>query len=139
MRPSFDSLFMMNAENMSLRSTCKRLKVGAVLVRDNVPLMSGYNGSISGHDHCTDVGDLMYENGCKRTIHAEMNVISQCAKFGIPTNNATMYVTHYPCPECMKHLAQAGIKRVVYQHFYEHRYENDFDRDIELVRFEEGM
>lgn len=136
-RLTWDEYFMEIATLVSKRSTCDRLNVGAVLVsEDNRILATGYNGSISGHDHCNDTGHLMYENGCKRTIHAEMNVILMCAKHGISTNNTKLYVTHYPCPDCMKHINQAGIKEVIYQNYYKHRYENNFDKGIIIRKFE---
>jgi dCMP deaminase len=51
---------------------------------------------------------------CIRTIHAEMNALLQCAKFGVATQNAEIYVTHYPCLQCCKAIIQAGIKKVYY-------------------------
>lgn len=135
MRPTFGQIFMGNAELMSQRSTCTRLKVGATLVKDNHHIMSGYNGSISNHAHCTDVGCLMVDGHCKRCLHAEMNVLLQCAKLGIPTNGATMYVTHYPCPDCMRHINQAGIKHVVYKSMYPHKYENEFHKGMTLIDY----
>lgn len=126
-RPTWDEYFMSIARATAKRSTCDRLHVGAVLVTDDKRIIAtGYNGSISGHEHCDDIGHLMYERGCKRTIHAEMNVILMCARHGIPTKDTILYVTHYPCPDCMKHINQAGIKEVVYEEFYQHRYENNF-------------
>jgi dCMP deaminase len=135
-RPSWDEYFMGIAEMTSTRGTCDRLYVGCVIVRDNHVVAHGYNGSISGHDHCHDVGHLMYEGGCKRTIHAEKNALSMCAKFGVNTDGATAYVTHYPCPDCMRELNQAGIRKVVYKHMYKHRFENEFDKGMELIQYE---
>ncbi|MGG1547129.1 cytidine/deoxycytidylate deaminase family protein [Bacillus paralicheniformis] len=135
-RKSWDQYFMEQAELVSTRATCDRLKVGAVLVKDNRMIATGYNGSISGTAHCDGVGHLMCENGCKRTIHAELNAILQCAKYGVAADGATAYVNHYPCPSCMQALNQSGIKKVVYRHFYKHRYENDFDQGMEVVQFE---
>lgn len=135
MRKTWDSYFMDLAEKVAEdRPTCDRLHVGALLVKDNRIIATGFNGSISGHSHCDDEGHLMYENGCKRTIHAEMNAILQCAKEGIPTKGATAYVTHYPCPDCMKHLNQSGVKRVVYKEHYSHRYENNFNDGMTIER-----
>ena len=135
-RKTWDEYFMGIATMVAERSTCNRLNVGAVLVKDNDIIATGYNGSISGHDHCLDVGHLMHEDGCKRTIHAEMNAILSCAKRGESVENAKLYVTHYPCPECMKHINQVGIKTVIYKYPYGHRYENTFDHGIELIHFE---
>lgn len=134
-RPTWEEYFMASAELMSSRSTCDRLFVGAVLVQDNHIVAEGYNGSIAGHEHCESDNHLMYENGCKRTIHAEMNVITTCAKLGIPTKGGTVYVTHQPCPDCTKHLNQSGIKEIVYKHPYKHRYENNFDDGMILRQY----
>ena len=116
------------------RASCDRLHVGCVLIKDDRIIATGFNGSISKHEECDDVGHLMYEGGCKRTIHAEMNAILQCAKYGISSNGATVYVTHYPCPDCMKILNQAGIKEVIYDEYYPHRYENNFDDGLKVIK-----
>lgn len=131
-RPSWDEYFMATAKLMSTRSTCDRLYVGAVIVKDNRIIGEGYNGSIAGHPHCDEVGHLMYEGGCKRTIHAEANALQNCT---INPKGATAYVTHYPCPDCMKALNQAGIINVVYGEYYKHRYENSFDTGMQLKKF----
>ena len=137
-RPSWDTIFMTQARNIAERSTCTRLSVGAVLVKDNKPLMQGYNGSLPGHDHCTDVGCLMYEGSCKRTIHAERNVIDSCASFGIPMKGATLYVTHYPCPDCMRSIANVGVTRIVYGEMYAHKYTNNFHEGILIEAYKES-
>jgi len=124
------------AEMAATRATCDRLHVGCVLVKNHRIIATGYNGSISGHDHCEDIGHLMHENGCKRTIHAEMNALLQCAKHGIATEGATAYVTHYPCPDCMKSLNQAGIQTIYYKHYYPHRYENNFHEGMEVISYD---
>lgn len=134
-RPSWEEYFMGIAQMLSSRSTCDRLHVGCVLVKDNHMIAEGYNGSISGAAHCDDVGHLMYEGGCKRTIHAEKNAINMCAKLGISTQGATAYVTHYPCPDCMRELNQAGVKKVIYGSFYKHRFENNFHEGMDLQEF----
>lgn len=139
MRPDWDSYFMKIAEFASERATCDRLHVGCVLVKDKAIIASGYNGSVSGLDHCDNVGHLMYENGCKRTIHAELNAILQCAKHGNSSYGATAYVTAYPCPNCMQALNQAGIKRIVFKEYYPHRYNNDFHYGMEVEKFEDSQ
>lgn len=135
-RSSWDRYFMTMAMLASERATCDRLSVGCVLVKDNRIIATGYNGSISSHDHCDDVGHLMYAGGCKRTIHAEQNALLQCAKYGTSTQGATAYVTHHPCPYCMQSMNQAGIKKIVYTHHYLHRFDNNFDEGMEVVQIE---
>ena len=109
---------MQIAEAVASRSTCDRAHVGAVLVRDKRILCTGFNGSPAGLDHCDEVGHLMIEGHCVRTIHAEVNAIVQAAQHGVSTNGATVYVTHYPCIHCTKTLINAGIKHVVYKNGY---------------------
>ncbi|AZP05177.1 ComE operon protein 2 [Jeotgalibaca ciconiae] len=117
-RIPWNQYFMAQAVLLSLRSTCKRLEVGATIVRDKRIIAGGYNGSVSGDVHCIDEGCYVVGGHCLRTIHAEMNAILQCAKFGIQTNGAEIYVTHFPCLQCMKMLLQAGIKKVYYLEDY---------------------
>jgi len=109
---------MAQSHLLALRSTCTRLAVGATIVRDKRIIAGGYNGSIAGGVHCIDEGCYVIDNHCVRTIHAEMNAILQCAKFGVPTEGAEIYVTHFPCLQCCKAIIQAGIKRVYYANDY---------------------
>lgn len=113
-RISWNEYFMAQSELLALRSTCTRLAVGATIVRDKRIIAGGYNGSIAGGVHCIDEGCYVIDNHCVRTIHAEMNALLQCAKFGVPTANADIYVTHFPCLQCCKAIVQAGIKTVYY-------------------------
>lgn len=117
-RIPWDQYFMLQAVLLSLRSTCNRLAVGAILVRDQRIIAGGYNGSVAGDKHCIDDGCYMVDGHCLRTIHAEMNAILQCAKFGIPTEDAEIYVTDFPCLQCTKMLLQAGIKKIHYLRNY---------------------
>lgn len=118
MRPSWDTHFMNMAQVAAEMSTCPRASVGCVLVRDKHFLSSGFNGSPSGMDHCTDTGCLMVDGHCTRALHAEQNAIIQCALHGISTQGATCFVTHFPCVICAKMLINAGIWRVVYLNDY---------------------
>lgn len=135
-RPSWDEYFMDSAERLATRSTCDRLSVGAVLVKANRIVASGYNGSVSGLPHCDDVGHLYNEEGrCIRTVHAEMNILTDCAKRGVSADGGTVYVNHEPCENCAKHLAQAGIKKIVYKHDYPNKYNKEFLQDVEVVKY----
>ncbi|TQS74601.1 ComE operon protein 2 [Ornithinibacillus gellani] len=113
-RISWDQYFMAQSHLLSLRSTCTRLMVGATIVRDKRIIAGGYNGSVSGSVHCVDDGCYVIDGHCVRTVHAEANALLQCAKFGVPTENADIYVTHFPCLQCCKQLIQSGIKTVYY-------------------------
>ncbi|MGM0259403.1 ComE operon protein 2 [Enterococcus sp. AZ102] len=117
-RIPWDQYFMAQASLLSLRSTCTRLEVGATLVKDKRIIAGGYNGSVSGDDHCIDHGCYVVDNHCIRTIHAEMNALLQCAKLGVSTNGAEIYVTHFPCLQCTKSILQARIKTIHYLNNY---------------------
>lgn len=117
-RITWDQFFMAQSHLLALRSTCTRLSVGATIVREKRIIAGGYNGSISGDEHCIEDGCYVVDNHCIRTIHAEVNALLQCAKYGTPTNGADIYVTHFPCLACSKSIIQAGIKNVYYASDY---------------------
>ncbi|MGX6429103.1 ComE operon protein 2 [Levilactobacillus yonginensis] len=117
-RIPWDQYFMLQALVISTRSTCNRLSVGATIVRDKRIIAAGYNGSVSGDDHCLDAGCYLVDGHCVRTIHAEMNAVLQCAKFGEATDGAEIYVTDFPCLQCTKMLLQAGIRKITYMRNY---------------------
>lgn len=112
-RPNWDQYFLKLAMLASERATCPRMHCGCVLAKNKNVVATGYNGSIPGDDHCEDVGCLVVDNHCLRTNHAEMNALTQAAKWGHPVDGATAYVTNMPCTTCAKALIAAGIKRVV--------------------------
>ncbi|GGE43405.1 ComE operon protein 2 [Pullulanibacillus camelliae] len=118
MRLSWDQFFMAQSHLIANRSTCTRLAVGATIVRDRRIIAAGYNGSISGGVHCSDEGCYVIDGHCVRTIHAEMNAILQCAKFGVPTQGSEIYVTHFPCLQCCKAIIQSGVTKVYYANDY---------------------
>lgn len=117
-RITWDQFFMAQSHLLALRSTCTRLAVGATIVRDRRIMAGGYNGSISGGEHCIDHGCYVVDNHCVRTVHAEMNALLQCAKYGITVGGADLYVTHFPCLPCTKSIIQAGISRLYYAQDY---------------------
>ena len=117
-RVSWEKYFMNIAQEVSTRSTCDRKHVGAVIVRKKTILSTGYNGSIKGLSHCSDVGCEMIDGHCVRTTHAEANAIVQAAKNGARIDNAEIFVTASPCYNCFKLIANAGIKRIYYNEFY---------------------
>ncbi len=125
-RPSWDEYFLKVAMLVSERATCPRMHVGCVLVRDKRILATGYNGSIAGQPHCDDVGCLIVDNHCVRTIHAEINAIIQCALHGVSTKGATAYITNMPCTTCSKALIAAGIKEIVIFSDYHDTLAEDF-------------
>ncbi len=118
MRPDWDSYFLKIAFAVSERSTCDRAFVGCVLVLEKRILTTGFNGSPAGQPHCDEIGHLMVDGHCVRTIHAETNAIIQAALHGVSTKGSMCYVTHFPCINCTKALINAGITRLVYANGY---------------------
>lgn len=117
-RVDWDTYFMNIAREVATRSTCPRKSVGAVIVRDRRILSTGYNGSIKGMPHCTDVGCDMVDGHCVATVHAEANAIIQAARNGVCIDGGDIYVTASPCWNCFKLIANSGIKRIFYGEFY---------------------
>jgi len=113
-------------ELVAKRSTCRRRQVGAILVKDNRILATGYNGAPSGLKHCLDVGCLREEMGIPsgerqelcRGLHAEQNVIIQAASHGVSIAGSTLFCTCLPCITCSKMLIQAGIRQIYYLEGY---------------------
>lgn len=117
-RPSWDAYFMAMAVLISSRSACERLHVGCVLVsagtHPNRVIAAGYNGFLPGAPHCSCVRDGHEQ----ATVHAEQNAIADAAKRGVSVMGATVYVTHFPCINCAKILASAGVGTIKYLHDY---------------------
>ncbi|QCX33381.1 cytidine deaminase [Caloramator sp. E03] len=126
MRPSWDEYFMEIAELVKKRSTCLRRQVGAVIVKDNRILTTGYNGVPPKMKHCEEIGCLRQKLNVPsgerhelcRALHAEQNAIIQAAKYGISVEDSTIYVTAQPCVICAKILIASGIKRIVFKGDY---------------------
>jgi dCMP deaminase len=125
-RPSWNDYFMAIAHEVAKRSTCERAQVGAVIVKEKRILTTGYNGSPRGLPHCSEVGCLMENGHCVRTLHAEQNAIIQAALHGVITAGATIYVTHQPCFICAKTIINAGLSEIVYDKEYEDNRSLDF-------------
>lgn len=105
------------AKDVSSRSTCLRRQHGAVIVKNDQILSTGYNGSPRRMPHCETLGCLREELGIPsgeryemcRSVHAEANAIIQAAANGVAIEGATMYVTGMPCQMCGRMLINAGI------------------------------
>ena len=113
-RISWMQYFADFAKLTSKRSTCKRLQVGCVLVKDNRVIATGYNGFLPGAPH----ESIVVDNHEQATVHAEQNCISDCAKRGVKTEGAIAYITHYPCINCFKILASSGVQTIYYKNDY---------------------
>ncbi len=147
-RRPWDAYFMSLAREVASRSTCLRRQVGAVLVKDNRILATGYNGAPSGLPHCLEIGclrDLLRipsgerQELC-RALHAEQNALVQAALHGISVRGATLYCTHRPCIVCALMLANAGVKRIVYEKGYPDELSLRLleEAGVSLERWEEG-
>jgi len=125
-RPSFDEYFMKIALLVATRSTCTRRHVGAVIVRDNHILSTGYNGPPKGAKHCDETGCIREQLNIPRGerhelcrgLHAEQNAIIQAAVFGVSIKGGTIYTTNFPCSVCAKMIVNAELKELVYLEDY---------------------
>ena len=110
-----DYLYMRMARTWAENSYCVRRKVGALLVKNQMIISDGYNGTPSGFENiCED------ENNVSKpyVLHAEANALTKVARSNNSSDGATLYVTDSPCLECSKLIIQSGIKRVVYGEEY---------------------
>jgi len=132
-RKELNEYFMDIAKQVSTRATCKRKSVGAVIVRDKMIISTGYNGSVVGGAHCTDVGCLMEDGHCVRTVHSEANAIIQAARNGVRIDGATIYVTASPCWFCFKLIVNSGLKKIVFGEMYRDERITKYAEDAGIV------
>lgn len=109
-----DERYLRMAKIWSENSYCVRRKVGALIVRDNMIISDGYNGTPSGFPNVCEENNVTFPY----VLHAEANAITKVARSNNSSNNSTLYVTASPCMECSKLIIQAGIKRVVFSDLY---------------------
>ena len=113
-RLSWDEYFAKIVDVTAERSSCDRLHVGCLLVKDNRIVSQGYNGFLPGCPHRS----VVRNNHEQATVHAEQNALCDCAKRGVSCAESIAYVTHYPCIICSRLLLAAGIKEIKYLHDY---------------------
>lgn len=123
MKQKWVDAFMDTAERFAQLSSAVRLKVGAVVVKDNRIISIGYNGMPAGWtNECEEVVYRIAEEPTTRTkdevIHAEANAIAKLARDGESGLGADVFCTHAPCIQCAKIMYGAGIKKVYYRHSY---------------------
>jgi len=107
----FDLRYIQMARIWATNSYCKRRQVGALIVKDQMIISDGFNGTPSGFENeCEDEND----QSKPYVLHAEANAITKVAKSNNSSQGATLYITDSPCMDCAKLIIQAGIKRVVY-------------------------
>ncbi len=125
-RPSWDEYFLKITQDVSERATCVKRQVGAIIVKNNRILSTGYNGAPKGFDHCSDKTCIRKQMGLPsgqrhelcRGLHAEQNAIIQAALHGVSIDGGTLYCNYQPCAICVKMIINAGIKKLVYSGGY---------------------
>lgn len=145
-RPTWQHYFMEMAILASKRSTCLRRHVGAVLVKNNQILSTGYNGSPKGISHCADVGCMRLQNSIPsgtmhelcRGVHAEQNAIIQAGLNGSSTKGAVLYCTHQPCSICARLIINAEIRTVYISDTYPDQLGEELFREagVELFHYD---
>jgi dCMP deaminase len=125
MRIDKNNYFLSIAEVVALRSTCLRHEVGAIIVKNDIILSTGYNGPPRNFKHCeTCIRDIQNIKSGSNTeicfaVHAEVNAVINAARNGISITDSELYCTHAPCSNCLKIIINAGIKRIHAIHNYE--------------------
>lgn len=133
-RPSWDEYFISLVDAAAARASCDRGRSGAVFVRENDVLATGYVGAPPGLPDCFEAGHIMQRvttnparmaglpvvrslirttDHCVRTIHAEQNAILRAARNGVSLRGATVYCTLEPCVNCAMSLVSLEVVRVV--------------------------
>ncbi len=109
-----DERYLRMAQIWSENSYCQRRKVGALIVRDNMIISDGFNGTPSGFPNVCEENNVTFPY----VLHAEANAITKVARSNNSSEGSTLYVTASPCMECSKLIIQSGIKRVVFSDLY---------------------
>jgi dCMP deaminase len=125
-RPSWDEEFMFSAISWAAKSSCAHFQTGAVIVKENRAISSGYNGAPPGIENCLKVGcrkdrehvDFKEKGrGVCRGNHAEINAMNQIARADL--KGTSLYTVYYPCSGCAKAIVGNGIREVIYSKIYE--------------------
>ena len=129
-----DRDYMNKAYEQAEKSSCSRIKVGAIFVKDGEIIAQGYNNVTGGVRDCREVGcirdELKIPSGERRevcrAICAEQLAISEAARNGVELDGSTAYITDYPCHICAKLLVSSGIKEIVYDRYYNDQLSSHF-------------
>ena len=145
MKQKFIDAYMDVAERFARLSSAKRLRVGAIVVKDDRIISIGYNGMPTGWDNnCEDYIQLSDDTVTTKTkpevIHAEANAIAKLAKCNESGDGSTMFLTHAPCLDCAKQVYTTGIKKVYYRNSYKNTQGVDFLEKcgVEVVNISPG-
>lgn len=128
-RRCWDCHWRQRADHNGEMSTCFTRQLGGVLVRDSRVVADGFNGNLPKHPHCSDG-----PQGCPRChdpkvrsgeglercycCHVEQNIVSYCAKNGVPMDGTVLFLPATPCLDCFKLVALSGVMEIVYSHPY---------------------
>jgi len=121
-RPNFDRYALELCLMVSRRATCRHRSQGAVIVKDQRVLATGYNGAAPGIKDCLERGFCQKSEGLSclaEGLHGESNAIASAARLGIPIKDAKMYCTFSPCRACSNLIKAAGIIEVCYMFVYD--------------------
>lgn len=163
-RPSWNLTYMNMCKILSNRSTCLRIQTASIIIRNNIIISVGYNGTASKQKHCRDFWKHKYEHTFSdhnlswqtflqseffykehhkwsnlNELHGEMNAILFAGKNGISLDNSTLYTIYSPCINCSKAILTSGIQKVVYSKLYKRQTDGiEFlkDRGIQVEHFE---
>lgn len=131
-----DSQFIRIAQIVAESATCNRLSVGAVITKGDRILSTGFNTAPYGKPTCHDIGCLHDPQGrCKRTIHAEQMAIIRAQE---DLQDATIYVSHFPCENCANAILESGITHIVYLHDYENLVSKEILKDMSMTQYTGG-
>ena len=139
-RITWDETYMEMCRTLAKRSTCARIQTASIIVKKNVIVSVGYNGTAADQEHCIEYWKRVHERfsdisfddflhsdyfwehhhqwSNTNEIHGEMNAILFAGRNGIPLEEGTLYTIYSPCIHCAKSILAAGISRVVYSQIY---------------------
>jgi len=126
----WDDYFMRIAEIVKLQSSCLRRQVGSIFVLNGRMVSTGYNAAPSGIKHCDEIGCLMQDGHCRRALHSENNAILNATLHGQTLVDSILYVTTFPCLQCLSMLRNAKVSTIVYKEDYPYS-------EIEKILFNE--
>ena len=155
MMSKIDNAHMKAAEAYAELSHARRLKVGAIVTKNDRVISIGYNGTPAGWDNNCEIEvrnefEYYVDNGGEKynsatidlltkdeVIHAEANAIGKLARSSESGEGATMYITHAPCFDCAKLIHTAGINKVFFRHQYRNtdgiRFLNKCNIEVEKI------
>ena len=137
--PDYKKFFKKILKDTEEMSTCARMRVASLIVKDGRIVSTGWNGIPSGKMHCRDffynrdvTRDMLgyadhHKFSEKNEIHAEQNAIGFAARNGLSAKDSDLYISVSPCVYCAKLIWAAGIKNVYYV--------KEYDRSTEGIEF----